>query len=455
VAGTGSVVAIVFIAWFLFADSLLALATAVPLAGAALVFFAAMALGVPLAFDFGIAALTLLALNSLTLASVPQLMVSSMNSLVLLAVPLFVFTGAILTKGGISGALMKVLTDITSKLRGGSAIAGVLAMYLFSGLSGSKLADLAAVTPLIGPAMKERGHSEAETVGVLSAATVMGEVVPPSIAILVLTSVTSVSTGALFLAGLLPAAAVGMCIIAMILIRSHLRGMVRGAPHRFSEIGRDLVRAVIPAGMPIIIFGGIIGGYATPIEASALAVVYGLLIALTLYSTTPRQVLRAAIDSARLSGMLLFILATVGVLLYVLSVDGVAEQLRQTAILFQGNRSAFMLSSIVVLVVAGLILEGLPAIIILAPLLLPIATGLGIDPLQFSIVLVLSMGLGSFIPPIGIGYFVTVALVGAKPEKCMKETLFYLTAALIGIFIVAAAPQISTVLPQLAHLPGT
>jgi len=449
------VLAVVFVTGWLAAGALVAVRDVSPLIVAAAAILLCMALGVSLAFAVGTAGLLLLLLHpELQLSTVPLQMLAGVNAFVMLALPFFIFTGSILSLRGISARLMGVINDVTGPLPGGAALSGVVSMYLFSGLSGAKIADVAAVAPILGPSMRNRGHEPEEVVAVLSASAAMGEAVPPSLAILILTAITTVSTASLFLAGLMPAAAVGLVIMALIVYRALRYRLPRNRIPRAGILARHFIAAIPPGMMPLIIFGGIIGGVATPIEASTLAVVYGLLIAIAIYRTSPVQIGRSAVASARVSGMLLFLLATTAVLVWMMTIDGVAAQLQRAALGFTHSPILFMLVSIVVLVVSGSFFEGLPAIVIFAPLLLPIAEDLGINPLHYSVVLVMAMGVGAFLPPLGLGYFATCALTDVRSERAVKLTLLYMSAALLGIIIVAAVPQITLVLPRLAHMPG-
>ncbi len=452
--GMAALAAVLAAGWFA-ADAFVALADAAPWALIVIVVLLGFATGIPIAFILGIAALILLLLHpGLDLSTVPLQMLGGVNSFVLLALPFFVFTGGLLSIGGISDRLMRFVDDVTCRVPGGSAMSGVLAMYLFSGLSGAKIADVAAVAPVLMPSMRARGHTQEEVVGVLSASAAMGEAVPPSLAILILTAITSVSTGALFLGGLLPAASVAIVIILVIALRARRSAITTAVPPDLRTFGRHFLSAIVPGGMLAIIFGGIIGGVATPIEASSLAVIYGLVVTTALYRTPPRNIARLAVTSARLSGMLLFLLATTAVLVWILTVDGIAGELQQVALLFAHEVWAFMLVTIAVLVLTGLVFEGLPAIVIFAPLLLPVAVRLGINPLQYSIVLVMAMGVGAFLPPLGIGYFATCSLASVRPERAIRTTLIYMAAALVGIGIIAAIPEITLFLPRLVHAPG-
>jgi tripartite ATP-independent transporter DctM subunit len=420
---------------------------------AAVVFLGGMSLGVPIAFDLGLAALVLIYFNpSLSPSTIPIQMVGGIHSFILLALPFFVLAGGILATGGIASRLVQLIEDLTSRWRGGSAISAVLAMYLFSGLSGSKVADIAAVSPVLTPAMLAKGHNEREVVAIFATAAVMGETVPPSLAILVLSSVATISTGALFLAGLAPAGAVGLFLIATIYVRARMAGIPSSPRPPASAVFRHLWSAVIPLGMPLLIFGGIIGGIATPIEASALAVVYGVFISAAIYRVSLRELARVTFHTARLSAMICFLLATAALFAWVLSADGVSKDMQNLALYTVGFPALFIIASIILLTVAGSIFEGLPALVLFAPILLPVATAIGIDPLQYSVVLIMSMGLGGFMPPLGVGYYATcVITTGVAPERAVRTTLGYLAVAAAAILLIGFAPIITTFLPSLVH----
>jgi tripartite ATP-independent transporter DctM subunit len=435
--------------WFGFREQLGVLAETAPLIFMTSVFVAALLIGVPLSFTFAGAGVAIIAFSpSLTLRSIPGNMLNTLESFVLVAIPFFILVGGLLSRPGMSRALLSMLDGITRPIKGGAAMTSVIGVYIMSGMSGSKMADIAATAPVVGPLMRARGHTEGETTGLLCAAAAMSESIPPSIALIIISSATSLSTAALFAAGLVPAAVVSLCILALVFIRAHLHGVRATAPAPLRQFLRDAVGALPLLVIPVIIRAGIVGGVATPSEVSSLAAVYSVLMAIFLYRISLREVLAIIIKMARTSGMLLFLLCCVSPVIYVFSVAGISDQFKNWALGFSGNAATFMIGSVVVVIATGMIFEGLPALVVFAPLFLPIAKVLGFHPLQYAVVLVMAMGVGAFAPPLGVGYFATCGLVGISPSRAARDTFVYLSAVLVGIAIVSAFPEITLWLPR-------
>ena len=435
--------------WFGFRDQLGLLAETAPLMFMILVFIISLLIGVPLSFTFAGAGTAIIAFSpSLTVRSIPGNMLNTLESFVLVAIPFFILVGGLLSRPGMSRALMTMLDGITRPIKGGAAMTSVIGVYIMSGMSGSKMADIAATAPVVGPLMHARGHTEGETAGLLCAAAAMSESIPPSIALIIISSATSLSTGALFAAGLAPAAVVSLCILALVFIRAHLRGVRATAPAPLRELLRNAVGALPLLVIPVIIRAGIVGGVATPSEVSSLAAVYSVLMAIFLYRISLSEVLAIIIKMARTSGMLLFLLCCVSPVIYVFSVAGISDQFKNWALGFSGNAATFMIGSVVVVIATGMIFEGLPALVVFAPLFLPIAKVLGFHPLQYAVVLVMAMGVGAFAPPLGVGYFATCGLVGVPPSQAARDAFIYLSAVLVGIAIVSAFPEITLWLPR-------
>jgi tripartite ATP-independent transporter DctM subunit len=381
-------------------------------------------------------------------------MTNGVEHITLLALPMFILVGVLYTQIGFSDLIAQAFRRLGKRIPAADGVAMVAAMFVFSGLSGSKLADVSAIgTAVTGGNMDEersaeRGMDEvtrAETSGLVSASAVMGEVIAPSIAMLVLGSVTTVSTGALFAAGLLPAVVVGLAIIVVAVIR-HEKFPSAHASGDDVAWWLLLVKSV-PALIGIIVLAGVVvTGSATATEASAVAAVYSVVLAV-LYRTPPRRMVRAIGIAARLSGMLLFTIAAAGVLSWFLTVSGLSTYVTDLSGKVGGHATLFMIAMIVILVFVGSAVEGLPAIILLARLLIPQAQQLGIVLVQAGIVILLSMGVGIFLPPLGNGYYTSCTACGVRPGRAIASTMVYMLPVIVGILVVAFVPVISTWLP--------
>ncbi|HEX3574178.1 MAG TPA: TRAP transporter large permease subunit [Rhodopila sp.] len=425
------------------------------LTGMILLFFGAILLGMPVSFGMLFATISYLDLtDTAPLVAVPQAMVDGTGNFILLALPFFIFAGLIMERGGISLRLVRFAMAIIGNVRGGLLQVVVVTIFLVSGVSGSKVADVAAVGPVVRRELKRQGYRESEGAAVLAASAAMGETIPPSIAMLVLGSVTPISIGTLFIAGILPAVVMALCLMTLIYV------LARRTPRRDDiriEGGRlrAIPGAILPLIMPVAMVLGIKFGFATPTEASSLAVVYGLTLSALVYRALPvRTALGLAGECANSAGMVLFVLSSASAFAWVLTAANLPQALVVLLGAMGGGQWAFMAGSVVLLIVIGSLLEGLPALIILAPLLLPIAVHMGVDAVQYGIVLILAMGVGAFIPPIGVGFYVSAAVAGADIESAARTMIPYAVVLVLAVLLIAFVPDITLVLPRLLEGHG-
>lgn len=412
-------------------------------------FFGTVLLGLPVSFAMLLSTLTYLAVTDAAPAiAVPQNMVDGTGNFILLALPFFIFAGLIMERGGISVRLVQFAMALVGGVRGGLLQVVVITIYLVSGISGSKIADVAAVGSVMRGELKRHGYRPDQGAAVLAASAAMAETIPPSIAMLVLGSVTPISIGTLFVAGLLPAALIAVCLMGLIAYQA--RGRVEVAPPGGTRRMAAVAPAILPLAMPVAMVCGIRFGIATPTEVSTLAVLYGLVLSIIVYRGLPwRQVLELVLSCAMTAGMVLLVLSSASSFAWVLTAANMPQHLVE--LLDDTGRSAvvFWIGSIVLLILIGTLLEGLPALIILAPLLMPIATGLGIDPVQYGIVLILAMGVGAFMPPVGIGFYVAAAVAGSRVEPAARTMVPFIVVLVLAVALIAFVPGISLIVPHL------
>jgi tripartite ATP-independent transporter DctM subunit len=414
-----------------------------------MIFLVTVLLSLPVSFAMVLA--TLLYLNvtdSAPIVAVPSNMIDGISNFILIALPFFIFAGIIMEKGGISVRLVRLAMLLVGRLRGGLLQVMVVTIYLVSGISGSKSADVAAVGSVMRNELRKQGYRSEEGAAVLAASAAMAETIPPSIGMLVLGSVTPISIGTLFVAGLLPAAVIAICLMALIYVKS-LRHTDTPAPPGTVQRTTAIAGAVLPLAMPVMMVVGIRFGIATPTEVSSFAVVYGIVLSCLVYRDIRlRNVWRLAEQCAVIAGMVLFVMSAAASFAWVLAAADLARALI-TLLHMVGDRPwIFMLGSIFLLIVVGSLLEGLPAIIILAPLLLPIAVQFGFEPVQYGIVLLLAMGVGAFMPPIGIGFYVACAVAESSMEGAARTMLPYLAVLVLGVVLIAFCPWITLILPH-------
>ena len=402
-------------------------------------------LGNPIAFAFGLGTLSYLALSTSTPLSV---MIGRMNDgmshLILLAVPLFVFLGLLIEMTGMARAMVEFLASILGRVKGGLSYVLIGAMYLVSGISGSKAADMAAVAPALFPEMKKRGAPEGDLVALLSATGAQTETVPPSLVLITIGSVTGVSIAALFTGGLLPAAVLGamLCLVVWFRNRNEDISGVKATP--LLRILKLFLIAFPALALPFVIRATVIEGVATATEVSTIGIVYAIVAGILVYRQFDyKRLIPMLVSTASLSGAILLIIGTATAMAWGLTQSGFSKWLAQLMASMPGGAGMFMAVSLLIFVVLGSVLEGIPAIVLFGPLLFPIAKQLGIHEVHYAMVVVLSMGLGLFAPPVGVGYYAACAIGNVNPDAGIKPILAYLLALFIGIVIVACVPWIS------------
>jgi len=418
-------------------------------------FFAAILAGVPVGFVLLLAtAMYLWVTNAPSLVSLPQSMVNGTGNYILLAVPFFIFAGLIMERGAISVRLVRFVQALVGHLRGGLLQVAVVSMYVVSGLSGSKPADVAAVGTVMRDQIRER-HGAGEGAAVLAAAAVMGETVPPSIAMLIVGSITQLSIAGLFIGGFIPAAVMAVCLMGLIYARARRAGtplLPRVPARSMLAAGLTALPALL---MPLMLLVGILAGIATPTEVATFAVIYGLVLAIGAYRAMGWQsFVRTVLDATTLTGVLLFIFAASAGFSWTLTVAYVPQRLVALLHGMRNSTSIFMVGSIALLIVAGVLLEGLPSLNVLAPLLLPMAGQVGVSELHYALVLIIAMGIGGFMPLAGIGFYVCCAIMQTQIEDASRAMVPYLVTIVIGLLIVAFVPWFTLFLPHYLGFRG-
>ena len=400
-------------------------------------------MGVPIGFAFGAATLAFLATVTRTpLTIVVSRMDEGMSGLVLLAVPLFVFLGLLIEMTGMARAMVAFLASLLGHVRGGLYYVLLGAMYLVSGISGSKAADMAAVAPVLFPEMKKRGAAEGELIAILSASGAMSETIPPSLVLITIGSVTGVSISALFTGGLVPGLVLAFVLGLVAWRRS--RGEAVGAKASGAVIGRSFVVALPALLLPFVIRTAVVRGVATATEVSTIGIAYAVVVGLLIHRQFDwRRLIPMLLETAALSGAILLIIGTATGMAWGLTQSGFSRQLAASMAAMPGGWFGFMLVSIACFVVLGSVLEGIPAIVLFGPLLFPIARAVGIHEVHYAMVVILAMGIGLFAPPLGVGYYAACAIGRVSPDAGMRRIWPYLGALMVGLLAVAAIPWLS------------
>jgi len=441
-----ALIAALYLAWdFLAPDS-------VPSSGVLMLigFFVALFGSLPIGFALALAALIFIWVEG-TLPGVifAQQMARGIDNFVLLAIPFFILVGYLMEANGMSVRLIELLQRGVGRMRGGLNVVMVSSMVLFSGISGSKMADVAAVGSVLIPAARRAKQNPGGAVALLAASAVMAETIPPCINLIILGFVANLSIGGLFVAGLLPAALMALALIAVCI--------AFGKPPEQSDepltapVSGLWSGAIASLGLIVLIFAGFKFGFATATEISAFAALYALVVgAIVFRELSLMSATQSFIHAATRSGLVLFIVAAAQSLAFVLTLQQVPHAVGDIMLSLSNAHGVwlFMLLSIAVLIVMGSVLEGAAALIIFGPLLLPVAVRLGIDPLHFGVVLVIAMGIGLFAPPLGLGLY-GACLIGKVPiEQTIRPIAGYLGLLFLCLLMIAFVPALSTALPR-------
>ncbi|HEX8808793.1 MAG TPA: TRAP transporter large permease subunit [Xanthobacteraceae bacterium] len=407
--------------------------------------------GLPIGFALALAALIFIwvegALPGVIFA---QQMARGIDNFVLLAIPFFIFVGYLMEANGMSVRLIELLQRAVGRMRGGLNVVMVTSMVLFSGISGSKMADVAAVGSVLIPAARRSKQNPGGAVALLAASAVMAETIPPCINLIILGFVANLSIGGLFVAGLLPSALMALVLIMVSIVFGRRPASTADVEPQLPVSGL-WSGAIASFGLIFMIFAGFKSGFATATEISAFAVAYAILVgSLVFRELGLKSAMHSFVQAATRAGLVLFIVAAAQALAFTLTLQQVPHAVGDLMLSLSktGGVWLFMLLAIVVLIVMGSVLEGAAALIIFGPLLLPVAVHLGIDPLHFGVVLVIAMGIGLFAPPLGLGLY-GACLIGNVPiEQTVKPIVGYLGLLLLCLLVVAFVPAISTALPR-------
>ncbi|MGD9967996.1 MAG: TRAP transporter large permease [Hyphomonadaceae bacterium] len=416
------------------------------------VFALLLVLGVPIAFAIATATLATVVYLGLPPVVVVQQVSAGFNKISLLAIPLFIFTGELMMRGGISERLISLAASLVGHLRGGLGQVSVVASTLFGGVSGSALADVSAIGPTMIPQMAKRGFSKDYAVDVTVSASLVALLLPPSHNLILFSAVAGggVSIADLFAAGIIPALLLAVGVMGAAYWLARARGYPTEAFPGYGEVLKRLVAAIPGLLMIFVIFGGIRAGIFTAVESSAVAVLYALLVCLLIYRALGwKEFWAAAAHAARSSGAVLFVIGAAGAfgwLIAYLQIPGVVVESLNA---LTEDKNVALLLMLMALLIMGTFLDLAPKIIIVTPIFLPVARAYGIEPMHFGVMMVLAGGLGLMMPPIGSVLFVGSAIGGITITEAMRSIWPFFFAALIVLLLVTFVPALSLTLPAL------
>ncbi|WP_020694536.1 TRAP transporter large permease [Reyranella massiliensis] len=419
-------------------------------------FVGLLILGVPIAFVLGIATTIYLVTTGIApLSAVPQRLFAGLDQFVLMSIPFFIMSGALMNEAQLTSRLVQFANHLVGRWRGGLAQVNVLSSMFFGGITGAATADVAALGPILIPAMEKQGYRRDFATAVTVASSLCGPLIPPSIPMLVYGISSGTSIGALFLAGLMPGVAVGLSML--VLNRYLVRNMPLEAPGPVSlgwiARSRDFVAsfrvALLALMMPVIIVGGVVGGIVTPTESSVLAVLYAMVVGLSMRTLKPRAMWTLIVGAAITSATIMLIVAAANLLGWVLAFERIPQAVADGFLALTDNRWVFLCLVIVLLLIVGLFLETSGAIIILTPVLLPAALAYGFDPVHFGVILVFGLVIGLLTPPVGLCLFIGCSVGNVTIEQLTKALMPFV-AVIVAVYLVFAfVPSASLWLPRL------
>jgi tripartite ATP-independent transporter DctM subunit len=377
-------------------------------------------------------------------------MVGGIDSFPLLAVPFFILAGELLNTGGVTTRLVALAKVLVGSIRGGLGMVTVLGEYFFSGISGSTVADVSAIGSVMVPALRKAGYKADETVSIVSAASAMGMLVPPSIPAVVLGGITGMSVGALFVGGFIPAMVLMACIMILIFIQSVRSKIPLEKRLSFKESMSAVVGAIIPLLCPVIIFAGILTGAATPTEIAVIAVLYAFIVGVFIYKEIAwNQIVPILRHTAVTTGSVMLLVGVASALSWILSTNQVPNMVGTAITKISSSPLVFLLLCNLCFIVLGAVLEGVPAMLILVPIFLPYVNKLGINQIHFGILCIACLGIGIFLPPIGMGMFIACNFAQIDVGKMFRSFAPYVLVFLIGLFIITCFPWFTLVLVKM------
>lgn len=415
----------------------------------------------PVAIALGLAAFLYFYYYTLIpLTQVPDQLVNALNTFPLMAIPFFILAATIMSEGGISRRLMEAANAVVGQFRGGLAMTAVLSCVFFAAISGSSAATVIAVGTLLIPAMIKSGYGRDFSTGLITTSGSLGILIPPSIPLIVYGIATEQSIGDLLLAGVVPGLFAGLLLLGLAVVVSRWRNFGgRGEEELAPTSARERVRAFRDAFLslllPVFVLGGIYGGVFTPTEAAAMAVFYALIVSLFVYrEISLKDLPRITVKSARMSAMIMFIIANGVLFSFVLTREQIPAEVTQLFLDLDLAKWSFLLVVNLLLLITGCFMETSSAVLILGPILLPVAMELGVDPIHFGVIMIMNLEIGMITPPLGVNLFVASGLTGMSVLRIAKAALPSALVLLFALFVVTYVPDLALAFVESADTKG-
>lgn len=417
-----------------------------------IMFIVFVAIGVPISFALGVVSFTgIFAIESIPNSVVFTKMFNGLNSFTLLAVPLFILAANLMNEGEITEKLIDCCNSLVGHFRGGLAYSNILVSMIFAGISGSSQADTAGVGKIFIPAMEKEGYDKGTAVGVTAASSTLGSIIPPSITMVVYAGIANVSTGALFMTGLLPGVCLGLAMMIVVKYYSVRKNFPKGERVPIKEVCKRVLTSLPALLTPIILIGGICSGLFTPTESASFACVYALIVGIFYYKTIKvRNLPRIIVETMKLSSLSLFALATANALGELLSYYQINVLVQNFFINMKGGSIVFLVVVVLFFMFVGTFMDAVPAMILFVPIILPSATALGISPIILGLIIVVTLALGLVTPPYGLCLLIASSISGIKIEDAFKGTLPYFLSSLVVLVLLVVFKDFWLAVPAAA-----
>lgn len=406
---------------------------------------------VPIAFALGIAStITLLLVHQIPLVVIPQRMFTGTDSFTLIAIPFFILAGSIMERGGISEKLIDFAYTLVGHIKGGLGLITVVGSMFFAGISGSAAADTAAIGKITIPAMIKRGFSKSYATGIQATAGAIGIIIPPSIVMILFSIVSGASVGQLFLGGVIPGILIGLSLMVTGYIVARKRGYPTEVKSTLTDVFRHFSSSFPALLMPVIILGGILLGIVTPTESAVVAVIYGLLLGFFGYKKLKVSDLPGIFyESAMTSAMIMFLVANANIFAWVITSQRMPQDLASFLGDISTHSTIVLLIIVFIFLVAGTFLDTSAALIIITPVLIPIAQVAGVDMIHLGLITVIALAIGMATPPVGLNLFISAGIANVGLVEASKGLIPFLLAMIITLILIVLFPAIVLFLPQM------
>ncbi|HHZ02386.1 MAG TPA: TRAP transporter large permease [Tissierellia bacterium] len=418
-----------------------------------IVFIVLLLMNVPIALSLGVASIMAMVYIGLPLDMFPMQIYANIGKFALLAIPFFILAGNTMEKAGISEKLINLANKFVGHRKGGLAIVGVVTSCFFAAISGSGPATVAALGVIIIPAMIKAGYGKGMSSALMATAGAIGIVIPPSIAFVVYGAIAGVSIGKIFIAGIVPGIFIGIALIiaSLILVKNmDIEQQERSSGKEKLEAFKDAFWGLM---MPVIILGGIYGGFFTPTEAAGVAAVYGILVGMFIYRTLSlKDLYQLLIESAVGSAIVMFIVACAGFFAWFITTQGISQMASNFLLQVSGNKYVFLLIVNIILLIAGCFIDATSALYIFTPIMLPVAVALGYDPIALGVVMTVNLAIGQVTPPVGVNLYVACGVSRIGLKEISKAVVPFIIASIVVLILITYIPDIIIFLPNLMRI---